>query len=168
MTEECVAQRVRINGIVQGVGFRPFIYQLANQYNLKGEVANTSAGVAVHIEGPPTNIASFSKDISLKCPPLAHITEISVQDDRLKPLEGFSIVNSQGKGDVSTKGFQVQIRPLDVDRDPAGRIGDVTLQPVLLRQPVNEGPEADALNDTVDSHPFSNVISRHRFLKRLR
>ncbi len=43
MTAEYVAKtkRVRINGIVQGVGFRPFIYQLANQYNLKGEVDNT-------------------------------------------------------------------------------------------------------------------------------
>ena len=102
MTEECVAQRVQINGIVQGVGFRPFIYQLANQYNLKGEVANTSAGVAVHIEGPPTKIASFSKDISLKCPPLAHITEISLHDEPFEGFKDFTIVLSREQAVMAT------------------------------------------------------------------
>ena len=48
-----VAKRLKVNGIVQGVGFRPFVFQLAAQYGLKGEVANTSSGVSIHIEGLP-------------------------------------------------------------------------------------------------------------------
>ena len=95
MTEKCVARRVEINGIVQGVGFRPFVYQLANRYDLKGKVANTSSGVAIHIQGPQTNIESFSKDLTQKCPPLAHITEISLYDEHIKDFKDFTIVDSR-------------------------------------------------------------------------
>ena len=95
MTEKCVARRVEINGIVQGVGFRPFVYQLANRYDLKGKVANTSSGVAIHIQGPQTNIESFSKDLTQKCPPLAHITEISLYDEHIKDFTDFTIVDSR-------------------------------------------------------------------------
>ncbi|RPI20556.1 MAG: hypothetical protein EHM70_26345, partial [Chloroflexota bacterium] len=45
MAQDVEARRLQINGIVQGVGFRPFVYQLAVRYGLKGEVANTSTGV---------------------------------------------------------------------------------------------------------------------------
>jgi len=95
LTEKCVARRVEINGIVQGVGFRPFVYQLANRYDLKGKVANTSSGVAIHIQGPQTNIESFSKDLTQKCPPLAHITEISLYDEHIKDFRDFTIVDSR-------------------------------------------------------------------------
>jgi hydrogenase maturation protein HypF len=95
LTEKCVARRVEINGIVQGVGFRPFVYQLANRYDLKGKVANTSSGVAIHIQGPQTNIESFSKDLTQKCPPLAHITEISLYDEHIKDFTDFTIVDSR-------------------------------------------------------------------------
>ena len=64
MASSWVARRMEVNGIVQGVGFRPFVYQLANQYRLNGEVANTSSGVVIHIEGPQNNIESFSQDLS--------------------------------------------------------------------------------------------------------
>ena len=68
MTKNCVAKRLKVNGIVQGVGFRPFIFQLAEQYGLKGEVANTSSGVAIQIEGSAGQVASFEADISAKSP----------------------------------------------------------------------------------------------------
>ena len=45
------AYKIDISGIVQGVGFRPFIYRLANKFNLLGHVSNTLTGVCVHIEG---------------------------------------------------------------------------------------------------------------------
>ena len=95
MTQVRVARKVKINGIVQGVGFRPFVYQLANRYNLKGEVANTSSGVAVHIEGLPNNIESFSKDLPQKCPPLAHITEILLHEEPVGDFKDFTIVISK-------------------------------------------------------------------------
>ncbi len=102
MTKECVARRVQINGIVQGVGFRPFVYQLANRYDLKGEVANTSAGVAIHIEGLPNNIESFSKDLPRKCPPLAHITELSLHDEPVEGFKDFTIVLSREQTVMTT------------------------------------------------------------------
>ncbi|MCK7511223.1 MAG: acylphosphatase [Desulfobacterales bacterium] len=52
MAQDVEARRLQVNGIVQGVGFRPFVYQLAARHGLKGEVANTSSGVTILIEGP--------------------------------------------------------------------------------------------------------------------
>jgi hydrogenase maturation protein HypF len=97
-----VAKRLKVNGIVQGVGFRPFVFQLASQYGLKGEVANTSSGVSIHIEGPPEHIASFEKDLSEKSPPLACIVEISSQRSAVKNHAEFSIVKSKGQSEMST------------------------------------------------------------------
>ncbi|MBT7087323.1 MAG: hypothetical protein HN931_14255, partial [Desulfobacterales bacterium] len=68
MTEKNIAKTIKIEGIVQGVGFRPFIFTLASRYNLKGEVSNTSSGVLIHIEGAEYNIEKFCKDIPLKSP----------------------------------------------------------------------------------------------------
>ncbi len=102
MTETYVAKRLKVNGIVQGVGFRPFVFQLADQYGLKGEVANTSSGVSIHIEGPPEHIASFEKDLSEKSPPLACIVEISSQRSAVKNHAAFAIVKSKGQSEMST------------------------------------------------------------------
>lgn len=95
MNQGNTAKRIRINGIVQGVGFRPFIYQLAHHYLLKGEVANTATGVDLIIEGPPVRVEQFIQDIPTKKPPLAHITDVSWD---LSPVIGytdFSIVKSK-------------------------------------------------------------------------
>ncbi|MDP3284058.1 MAG: acylphosphatase [Desulfobacterales bacterium] len=61
MQRECIARRIEVEGIVQGVGFRPFIYQLANRHNLKGEVLNTSSGVSIHVEGIDKDFVSFRR-----------------------------------------------------------------------------------------------------------
>ncbi|MGL5086361.1 MAG: acylphosphatase, partial [Clostridium sp.] len=66
----------RINGIVQGVGFRPFIHKIASKYGLKGWVLNDSSGVVVEIQGIKKDIDSFIKDIELQCPPMARVQEI--------------------------------------------------------------------------------------------
>jgi len=93
---------MEVNGIVQGVGFRPFVYQLANQYRLNGDVANTSSGVVIHIEGPQNNIESFSADLARKCPPLARITQISVHHEPVKDFKDFSIIASGDTASMST------------------------------------------------------------------
>lgn len=54
--------RVTVKGIVQGVGFRPFIYRLANKYNLSGFVENTSKGVNIEIQGKEGNIEDFLEE----------------------------------------------------------------------------------------------------------
>ena len=62
-----------IDGIVQGVGFRPFIYQLAFRYGLAGYVANTAEGVDIEIEGPHEEIQQFIDAVEAERPPLSHI-----------------------------------------------------------------------------------------------
>ena len=102
MPNNHAAKRIEVNGIVQGVGFRPFVFKLAHQYDLKGEVANTAAGVSIHIEGPPEYIQAFETDLAAKCPPLAHIVKISGRSESVKPYADFRIVKSRSQTRVST------------------------------------------------------------------
>ena len=102
MANDISAKKLKVNGIVQGVGFRPFVFQLAEHYDLKGEVANTSSGVAIHIEGPPNRLASFEADLAAKSPPLAYIVEISGNSQTVKNYTDFRIVNSKGETAMST------------------------------------------------------------------
>ena len=57
------AKHILINGIVQGVGFRPFVYQLALKYSIKGKISNTSEGVSIHAEGREKDIERFLNDL---------------------------------------------------------------------------------------------------------
>ncbi len=84
--------RVHITGIVQGVGFRPFVYNLATRLNLKGWVNNTSAGVDIHIEGGEAELNSFMEKLSSEKPPLAVMDEITVRE---VPLESFTTFDIQ-------------------------------------------------------------------------
>ena len=102
MTDHCVAKRLKVNGIVQGVGFRPFVFQLAEKFSLTGEVANTSSGVSIHIEGSPQNVAGFEKDLAEKSPPLAYIVDISSKTEIVKNHTDFAIVKSNAQAKMST------------------------------------------------------------------
>ena len=102
MVADYVARKLRVNGIVQGVGFRPFVYQLANKYGLKGEVANTASGVSIHIEGPCRHIHSFEADLTEMSPPLAHIVEIASREEPPKHYGQFRIVSSRSSNQVTT------------------------------------------------------------------
>ena len=96
MANRIVAKKLKVNGIVQGVGFRPFVFQLADTHGLKGQVSNTSAGVSIHIEGQPDNVDAFETDLAEKSPPLAVIVEIAAKSQPVKNYTDFSIVESQG------------------------------------------------------------------------
>ena len=102
MVADYVARKLHVNGIVQGVGFRPYVYQLAKKYGLKGEVANTASGVSIHIEGPSGKVKSFETDLSENKPPLAHIVEITRQDESPKQHAQFRIVSSRSTDQMST------------------------------------------------------------------
>lgn len=86
---------ILIKGIVQGVGFRPFIFRLANEYGLKGYVTNNSKGVEIEVNGEPETVENFIKDIRLKCPPLAHIVDIYAGGTFFKEYDRFSIEPSK-------------------------------------------------------------------------
>jgi len=102
MIQDYAARKLEVNGIVQGVGFRPFVYNLAHQHGLKGEVANTASGVSIHIEGPLDRMRSFESDLAENPPPLAHVVEISGRSESVKKYPDFSIVKSRGQAQMST------------------------------------------------------------------
>ncbi|MEJ2165359.1 MAG: carbamoyltransferase HypF [Desulfobacterales bacterium] len=102
MQDKLTAEKLHINGIVQGVGFRPFVYQLAEKHELKGEVANTSSGVIIHVEGLAEHVTAFEKDLAAKPPLLAYIVEITRQPETVKNYTDFTIVKSKGESEIST------------------------------------------------------------------
>jgi len=102
MEPKCIARRFTVNGIVQGVGFRPFVYQLATRYRLKGEIANTSAGVSLHVEGLRTDIESFGRDLVGRCPPLARITDVAAVAAEFGNFKDFTIAGSRSQESVAT------------------------------------------------------------------
>jgi hydrogenase maturation protein HypF len=73
-------KKIHVTGIVQGVGFRPFVYQLATRASLNGWVANTSAGVDIEIEGERCALENFVRALQDQKPPLAQIDSLHVQD----------------------------------------------------------------------------------------
>jgi hydrogenase maturation protein HypF len=95
MTETIAAKQIRVKGIVQGVGFRPYVYQLAGRFNLCGHVANTAAGVRIHVEGPQTDIAAFLASIPAEAPPLAQITDVDATDAPTEGFQRFEIIASR-------------------------------------------------------------------------
>ncbi len=70
--------RISVRGIVQGVGFRPFVYRLAVKHNLKGYVYNTSEDVKIEVEGELEAIKQFQLELGIEAPPLAHIEGIAI------------------------------------------------------------------------------------------
>ncbi len=70
--------RISVRGVVQGVGFRPFIYRLAREHNLKGWVRNTSGNVAIEVEGDGESLEDFLRDLEPKAPPMARIESVEV------------------------------------------------------------------------------------------
>ncbi|GFN23888.1 hypothetical protein TAMC210_22050 [Thermanaeromonas sp. C210] len=59
-----ISYQVKIRGIVQGVGFRPYVFNLARRYSLKGWVLNSTSGVTLEIEGETDGVSSFLKELS--------------------------------------------------------------------------------------------------------
>lgn len=89
-----IRENIIIKGIVQGVGFRPFIHKLVQNYNLSGWVLNSNQGVEIDIEGEREELNSFVSDIKVKLPPLARIEKIEVNQLHLIGYKGFSIKKS--------------------------------------------------------------------------
>ena len=71
-----IRRRFDLRGQVQGVGFRPYVYRLAARHALAGYVANNSNGAVIEIEGPPTALDAFERDLVTELPPLARIAAL--------------------------------------------------------------------------------------------
>ncbi len=88
-------RRVHINGVVQGVGFRPFVYSLAQQHQLNGWVKNTSAGVEIEVSGSLAALEAFIQDLQEKTPPLAQIDNFKAETSSNNHYTEFSILHSE-------------------------------------------------------------------------
>jgi len=94
--------RVLVRGVVQGVGFRPFVYRLATEEQLAGSIGNDTEGVTIEIEGTRDRLDAFLTRLRTETPPLARIDSVSVSDIPPTGEEGFHIVASEVKGQVAT------------------------------------------------------------------
>ncbi len=83
-----------ITGIVQGVGFRPFIYQIAQKLSLSGFVFNDSTGVTIEIQGSNSSIEEFVKLVYSELPPLAKIDNLSKKQIEIENSEEFKIIET--------------------------------------------------------------------------
>ena len=97
-------KRVSISGVVQGVGFRPFVWRRASGLGLVGWVENDSLGVTAEVQGPADRVAAFLDDFAAAAPPLAVVTRVTVAD---VPVDGntpprFMILKSQSLAGTTT------------------------------------------------------------------
>ena len=95
--------KIHVRGIVQGVGFRPFIYRIAVKNKLSGYVRNRGdAGVEILIEGEERDVKNFIRDLKTRKPPLARIYEVITEQLKGKPLyERFAIHKSSNESELS-------------------------------------------------------------------
>ena len=113
-SREIIRARIKVRGIIQGVGFRPFIYRLAKQMKLAGHVANTAAGVTIEIDGTEIEIQRFTAAITRQKPPLARIDELLLEKTETgqDARQDFHIVGSISSGS--------SIGPITPDSDVCG------------------------------------------------
>jgi hydrogenase maturation protein HypF len=85
---------LRVRGVVQGVGFRPFVYRLAQRYALCGWVLNGESGVEIHAEGTPSALDAFTRAIADEAPPAALIASLDASPGTHEGHAGFAIRES--------------------------------------------------------------------------
>ncbi len=86
---------IKVRGVVQGVGFRPFVYRIARELKLSGWVLNGEEGVAIHLEGDEPVLQEFLKRLKNDAPPAARIVAVEVTPANLGGLQGFIIKESE-------------------------------------------------------------------------
>ncbi|MCK4863041.1 MAG: carbamoyltransferase HypF, partial [Dehalococcoidales bacterium] len=126
---------ISVRGVVQGVGFRPFIYQLATRHNLRGWVCNTSEDVRIEVEGETRDIERFLRGLRKQAPPLSRVTHIAVTAGTPENHKKFEIRHS-----IAEEGKYQLVSP------------DIATCPDCLREILN--PE-----DRRYRYPFTNCTN---------
>jgi len=104
---------VRVTGLVQGVGFRPFVHRLAGRHGLAGWVRNTAGSVEIDVEGSPGELRAFLAELHAEAPPLARIEAVESRSHAVSGRSGFAI-----RASVSEPGATLPVSP-DVATCPA-------------------------------------------------
>jgi hydrogenase maturation protein HypF len=161
--------KVRVTGIVQGVGFRPFIYRIAVKNRLNGYVRNRGdAGVEIVLEGEESNIQSFLRDLREEKPPLAQIYEITTSPLKGKNrYEAFTIHRSseraESSGSVVPPDIAICDECLRELRDPSDPRHDyffITCTNCGPRYTVIERLPYDRENTTMRDFPMCSLCRR--------
>src|SRR5271154_3130295 len=92
---DVLARRISIRGVVQGVGFRPFVYRLATEYGVRGWGLNGERGVEIHAEAPAERLAAFLDSLPRRLPPAASVSHFEVHDAQPEGLVDFQIRHSR-------------------------------------------------------------------------
>ena len=103
--------KIQVQGIVQGVGFRPFIFNLAQEFNLTGWVKNNSKGVEIEVHGKLELLNSFVNNISLRAPSLARISDIKVEQIKTNEYSTNEYSTFEILSSTSSEGDFVPIAP---------------------------------------------------------
>jgi hydrogenase maturation protein HypF len=88
--ESVSALHIHVKGVVQGVGFRPFVYALADRLHLKGWVLNTSSGVIIEVEGSPSALDQFLQNLVREAPPVPRMNTAGSKSVRAKQRQDMS------------------------------------------------------------------------------
>src|SRR5580692_7860885 len=91
-------RRFRVEGVVQGVGFRPFVFGLARRHELGGFVLNDGRGVVVEAEGRPEALAAFARALRTDAPVLARVDAVRAEWIGVRGEREFTIAPSTGEG----------------------------------------------------------------------
>jgi hydrogenase maturation protein HypF len=149
--------RISVRGVVQGVGFRPFIYQLAARHNLHGWVCNTSEDVKIEVEGEASDIDKFLRGLREEAPPLSHIEDVTVTASTPANYAKFEIRSSlaeEGKYQLISSDIATCPDCLREILDPADR---------RYRYPftncTNCGPRFTIINDIPYDRPNTTMKS---------
>ena len=92
------AIEITVRGVVQGVGFRPFVHRLASRFGLAGWVENTPGSVVIHVEGDAAALSRFRARFGPEIPPAARVTRLSVRKATPTGVSGFTIRASRRDG----------------------------------------------------------------------
>lgn len=102
MSDEPAAERIRVKGLVQGVGFRPTVWRLARECGLQGEVWNDSQGVEIHICGDQSRIDRFCDQLLSHPPPLAKIDSLIRSPTQVLPQQAGFVITESRTGEAGT------------------------------------------------------------------
>ena len=98
--ERLLRRKLHVTGVVQGVGFRPFIYRLAQRHAITGWVRNTSGGVEIDAEGSPESLEAFAAAIRTEAPELARVDSVAAIEAESIGHAGFHILESETTASV--------------------------------------------------------------------
>jgi len=95
-------KRISVTGIVQGVGYRPHVFRLAQRHRLSGTVRNTLSGVEIEVQGADSALERFQMELEAEAPPLAKVISFSTEDIPCLSESGFTILTSESGKPANT------------------------------------------------------------------